>query len=89
MTVESLSGLRESASGTVWNRSNIGRGGYRHSDYHPSKDWEYIVGNYSSRNLSNEQDKLSAISGIAKMMLDATKTNKTVFIKENKPFAEA
>lgn len=47
------------------------------------------MGNYSSRNLSNEQDKLSAISGIAKMMLDATKTNKTVFIKENKPFAEA
>ncbi len=44
--------------------------------------------NDSSRNLSDEQDKLSAISGSLKMMLNAMKTNKMVFTKKNKPFSQ-
>ncbi len=43
----------------------------------------------SSRNLSDELDKLSAISGIAKMKLNATKTNEMGFSKKNKLFSEA
>ncbi|RYP74879.1 hypothetical protein DL771_002800 [Monosporascus sp. 5C6A] len=39
----------------------------------PLEDWENLVVDYSTRNMTNGEDKLSAISGLARMMLEAKK----------------
>jgi hypothetical protein len=87
-TTGPLSGLRI-ASGLVWNDYRLEQREEGSLDYHPGGDWMGIVEDYSSRSLTNLQDRLSAISGIARLMLNATRANKPAFTKTNKPISEA
>lgn len=41
----------------------------------PHQDWRALVEEYSDRSLTHKTDKLSAISGLAKMMAEATTAN--------------